>query len=121
MSESGRSMVEMLGVLAIIGILSIGGIVGYSYGMDKHKANQTINDIMLMGVHTMKINVQAKQNIVPARVTIVRWLSQVAKPVRASKRTLQNLMWPVKHITYRIILCLGGTRMRRVRHWDAMD
>ena len=49
-NESGRSMVEMLGTLAIIGVLSIGGIVGYSYGMDKYRANQTINDIMLMGV-----------------------------------------------------------------------
>ena len=48
--ESGRSMVEMLGTLAIIGVLSIGGIAGYSYGMDKYKANQTINDVMLMGV-----------------------------------------------------------------------
>ena len=48
--ESGRSMVEMLGTLAIIGVLSIGGIAGYSYGMDKHKANQTINDIMLIGI-----------------------------------------------------------------------
>ncbi len=47
MSESGRSMVEMLGTLAIIGVLSIGGIMGYSYGMDKYRANQTINDIML--------------------------------------------------------------------------
>ncbi|MBQ9739179.1 MAG: hypothetical protein IJV75_06720 [Alphaproteobacteria bacterium] len=48
--ESGRSMTEMLGTLAIIGVLSIGGIAGYSYGMDKYRANQTINDIMLMGV-----------------------------------------------------------------------
>ena len=48
--ESGRSMVEMLGTLAIIGVLSVGGIAGYSYGMDKYKANQTMNDIMLMGV-----------------------------------------------------------------------
>ena len=45
-NESGRSMVEMLGVLAIIGVLSIGAIVGYSYGMDKYRANETINDIM---------------------------------------------------------------------------
>ena len=80
-------MVEMLGVLAIIEVLSIGGIVGYSYGMDKYRANQNINDIMLMGVHTMKINVQAKQNIVPARMTVARRLSRTAKPVRASKRT----------------------------------
>lgn len=48
--ENGRSMVEMQGTLAIIGVLSIGGIVGYSYGMDKYRANQTINDVMLMGV-----------------------------------------------------------------------
>ncbi len=46
-SQSGRSMVEMLGVLAIIGVLSVGGITGYSYAMNKHKANQTINEINL--------------------------------------------------------------------------
>ncbi|MBR6674664.1 MAG: hypothetical protein IKL32_01935, partial [Alphaproteobacteria bacterium] len=48
--ESGRSMVEMLGTLAIIGVLSIGGIAGYKYGMDKYRANQTVNDIMLRAV-----------------------------------------------------------------------
>ena len=30
---SGRSMIEMLGVLAIIGVLSVGGIAGYSKAM----------------------------------------------------------------------------------------
>ncbi|MBR6675526.1 MAG: hypothetical protein IKL32_06390, partial [Alphaproteobacteria bacterium] len=48
--ETGRSMVEMLGTLAIIGVLSIGGIVGYSYGMDKYRANTIINDIMLRAI-----------------------------------------------------------------------
>ncbi|MBQ8869983.1 MAG: hypothetical protein IJ019_01240 [Alphaproteobacteria bacterium] len=38
--ELGRSMVEMLGVLAIIGVLSVGGIVGYSTAMFKHKLNK---------------------------------------------------------------------------------
>lgn len=28
--EKGRSMIEMLGVLAIVGVLSVGGIAGYS-------------------------------------------------------------------------------------------
>ncbi len=42
-AESGRSMVEMLGVLAVIGVLSIGGIAGYSYGMDKYRANELTN------------------------------------------------------------------------------
>ena len=36
----GRSMVEMLGVLAIIGVLSVGAIAGYSKAMMKYKMNQ---------------------------------------------------------------------------------
>lgn len=39
-NQSGRSMIEMLGVLAIIGALSIGGIAGYSKAMYKHKLNK---------------------------------------------------------------------------------
>ena len=46
-SNSGRSMVEMLGVLAIIGILSIGGFFGYKIVMTYHKSNETIHDVML--------------------------------------------------------------------------
>lgn len=37
---SGRSMVEMLGVLAIIGVLSVGAIAGYSKAMMKYKLNK---------------------------------------------------------------------------------
>ncbi len=48
--ETGRSMVEMLGVLAIIGVLSIGGIMGYSYAVDKYHANQIMNDVNLRGI-----------------------------------------------------------------------
>ena len=48
--ESGRSMVEMLGTLAIIGVLSIGGIAGYSYAMDKHRANTIINEVNLRSI-----------------------------------------------------------------------
>ncbi len=36
----GRSMVEMLGVLAIIGVLSVGAIAGYSKAMFKYKLNK---------------------------------------------------------------------------------
>lgn len=38
--EAGRSMVEMLGVLAIIGVLSIGSVSGYSKAMFKYKLNK---------------------------------------------------------------------------------
>ena len=43
-SEKGRSMVEMLGVLAIIGILSAGALKGYSNAMFKYKMNKTIDE-----------------------------------------------------------------------------
>ena len=42
-NQSGRSMVEMLGVLAIIGVLSAGALKGYSAAMFRHKMNQTID------------------------------------------------------------------------------
>ena len=41
-AQSGRSMVEMLGVLAIIGVLSVGGIVGYRYAMERKIANDVL-------------------------------------------------------------------------------
>ena len=47
-SQSGRSMIEMLGVLAIIGVLSVGGIAGYSKAMMKYKINKTIEQITLI-------------------------------------------------------------------------
>ena len=46
--QSGRSMIEMLGVLAIIGALSVGGIAGYSKAMMKYRINKTIEQITLI-------------------------------------------------------------------------
>ena len=57
-NESGRSMVEMLGVLAIIGVLSIGGIAGYSMAMNRYRANEALDMankfavIVFSGYHT---------------------------------------------------------------------
>ena len=42
--EKGRSMIEMLGVLAIIGVLSVGGIAGYSKAMEKFKITKVIEE-----------------------------------------------------------------------------
>ena len=43
--QSGRSMVEILGVLAVIGVLSVGGIAAYSKAMEKINTDQLIVDI----------------------------------------------------------------------------
>lgn len=42
-NQSGRSMIEMLGVLAIIAVLSVGGIAGYSKALEKWKINGYIS------------------------------------------------------------------------------
>ena len=40
-------MIEMLGVLVIIGVLSVAALFGFTYAMNKHRANETIHDVML--------------------------------------------------------------------------
>ncbi len=52
-NESGRSMVEMLGVLAIIGVLSIGGIAGYTMAMNRYRANEIIDAAAKVAVIAM--------------------------------------------------------------------
>lgn len=46
--QCGRSMIEMMGVLAIIAVLSVGGIAGYSKAMEKWKTNRAIEDYSLL-------------------------------------------------------------------------
>lgn len=44
--ENGRSMVEMLGVLAIMGIITVGGLTGFKTAMQKLRAN-AITELMV--------------------------------------------------------------------------
>ena len=52
-NESGRSMVEMLGVLAIIGVLSIGGIAGYTLAMNRYRANEIMDTAAKLAIVAM--------------------------------------------------------------------
>lgn len=61
-NQNGRSMIEMLGVLAIIGVLSVGGIVGYSKAMDKYKTNQVLNGITHT-INNIKALFMAQNNV----------------------------------------------------------
>ena len=51
-TQDGRSMIEMLGVLAIIGVLSVGGIAGYSKAMMKFRINKTIDQVSQIVANT---------------------------------------------------------------------
>ncbi len=54
--QHGRTLLEMLAVLAIIGVLSIAALVGFTYAMNKHRANETIYDVMLRGTNVPMID-----------------------------------------------------------------
>ena len=55
-SQLGRSMIEMLGVLAIIAVLSVGGIAGYSKAMLMWRSN--IQKNMLAEIVTNMIRIK---------------------------------------------------------------
>lgn len=50
-NQTGRSMIEMLGVLAIVGVLSIGGIAGYTKAMLKYKATKLTEQIITLNTN----------------------------------------------------------------------
>ncbi len=59
---AGRSMVEMLGVLAIIGVLSVGAISGYSKAMFKYKLNKHTEQMNTL-INAVARNVHSFDNI----------------------------------------------------------
>ena len=64
-AQCGRSMIEMLGVLAIIGVLSVGGIAGYSKAMEQFKINKLTQHIAIIvtNVRTLFINQENYGNL----------------------------------------------------------
>ena len=59
-NETGRSMIEMLGVLAIIGVLSVGGIAGYSKAMNKFKTNKVADNVSMLVANIKTLYAQQK-------------------------------------------------------------
>lgn len=60
MNQFGRSMIEMLGVLAIIGVLSVGGISGYKKAMTKFKTNSAIETMLTIATNIQNITLRNK-------------------------------------------------------------
>ncbi len=79
-NEYGRSMIEMLGVLAIIAMLSAGALSGYSKAMRRHRLNEMISQTAQMVVNirsfygnqdsyeTLDENTAVQYNIVTQRM-----------------------------------------------------
>lgn len=64
-NQSGRSMIEMLGVLAIVGVLSVGGIAGYSKAMSKYRTNKVLDQVSMLitNIRTMYAQQQTYRNL----------------------------------------------------------
>lgn len=45
-NQSGRSMTEMIGVLILVGILSMGALGGYGWAMDKYRSNTLSQEVL---------------------------------------------------------------------------
>lgn len=74
-SENGRSMVEMLGVLAIIGVLSVGAIAGYNKAMMKYKLNkhaESINMLINNSLQTLSRLGAKEDGIKPHAITLYK-------------------------------------------------
>ena len=67
-SQNGRSMVEMLGVLAIIGVLSVGGVYGYGVAMKKHKANELLHQASMLAT-TISAQAMTNEGALPQTIT----------------------------------------------------
>ncbi len=100
-TQSGRSMVEMLGVLAIIGVLSVGAIAGYSKAMMKYKLNkqaeqlnQLVNTISQyhMQIHSENaislVPIFKKLNVIP--VEMIKDVSDIIYDVFGNKITITS-------------------------------
>ena len=84
-SESGRSMVEMLGVLAIIGVLSIVAFSAIRLALNKSKANSIVRDARKAWVEAV-----AWQNVSdPTNWELSRYASESGKTFYA-KRDAKN-------------------------------
>lgn len=53
--QSGRSMIEMLGVLVVIGVLSMGALAGYTQAITKYRSNKTFDDITYISDEISKL------------------------------------------------------------------
>ena len=78
-------MVEMLGMLAIAGVLSVGGVMGYKYAVNKIKATRVLNDVQLSYV-----SVNSTQNVELNQLTPVAFTPLSGYPMFTQRVAVQD-------------------------------
>ena len=101
---TGRSMVEMLGVLAIIGVLSVGAIAGYSKAMMKYKLNKyseqmnTVINAVARNAHSFD-NIYSQNNVATSLVSYLVKMGEIpSEMVTADPKYLRDIfgmLWKI--------------------------
>ena len=106
--QSGRSMIEMLGVLAIIGVLSVGGIAGYSKAMAKYKQTKIADQISMLvtNIRTLYGN-SSKYDSISAASAIN--MGAVDKEMIKTTGTGENTTNEIKNVYGGTVLIAPGT------------
>ena len=96
-TQSGRSMVEMLGVLAIIGVLSVGAIAGYSKAMMKYKLNKHAESINMLINNSLQMASQLgakEENIKYNAITLYK-LGLIPDGIKYNKYSNPNNLFDI--------------------------
>ena len=92
--ESGRSMVEMVGVLAVMGLITAGAFVLMRSGMATQKRNRAVDDVATIVAGMQSVNV-----------------SMLEKDIAGGMKTVADFEWPTNSP-------LGGNYSV---YWDGSD
>ena len=91
---AGRSMVEMLGVLAIIGVLSVGAISGYSKAMFKYKLNKHTEQMNTL-INTVARNVRSFDNLKAGSILTPYFIKMGEIPTEMVKSNDNNFVYDI--------------------------
>ena len=94
-------MIEMLGVLAIVGVLSVGGLAGYNMAMRKVRLNQFMSDLQVAVFQVKSILLDKKRGSGNAEIQPFVHNSQEWKNMKESYKAVGG-----SSIS---IACLAGT------------
>ena len=119
--QKGRTLLEMLGVLAIVGILSIAALVGFTYAMNKHRANETIYDVMLRGTNVPMVDENYASKPAGHEFTFPDLPAGTYYPMTTKKDAASSYYVEATGVTYRVcemILKMNPTDIDRIMVGD---
>ena len=108
-ASTGRSMVEMLGVLAIIGVLSVGAIAGYSKAMMKYKLNKHAEQMNTV-INAVARNVHNFDNIKQGGTYLTPYLIKMGEiPTEMVKGSVRSVIYDVFGQAWGVFITGNGT------------